>query len=441
MTTRLSTRFFARSLARKLLLVLTISVLANGSAYAQQSAADAERQELLKRIQQLEERLQKLEAEKAAKAPETKSEPEAKAGAKSEPKPEQKPQESTSSGFIDFFKSTEVSGFVDVYYGYNFNKPSGRVNQLRNFDTNSNQFSLNLMEIALEKKPDPSNSRLGYRIDLNYGPATDMVHASEPGGSEIFKHVQQVYGSYLAPIGSGLQIDVGKFVTPHGAEVIETKDNWNYSRSILFAYAIPYYHAGVRVKYAVNNKVSLAGYLVNGWNNFAENNSGKTYGVSVTLTPTPKLSITQNYMTGPEQFENSSIFRHLMDTTVVYTVSPKLALMGNYDYGTDGLAGGGRVHWQGFAGYARFSPTEKIALTPRVEWFDDHDGFTTGLKQRLKEFTITNEYRVHNSLILRLEYRQDFSDQLFFTKSDPLIKARSQSTLLGGLIFTFGTRQ
>ena len=36
----------------------------------------------------------------------------------------------------------------------------------------------------------------------------------------------------------GVQIDVGKFVTSAGAEVIESNANWNYSRSLLFAWAI-----------------------------------------------------------------------------------------------------------------------------------------------------------------------------------------------------------
>ena len=46
-----------------------------------------------------------------------------------------------------------------------------------------------------------------------------------------------------------------------GAEVIENKDNLNYSRGLLFALAIPYYHMGARVGYAFSDKVSLTGYL------------------------------------------------------------------------------------------------------------------------------------------------------------------------------------
>ena len=95
-------------------------------------------------------------------------------------------------------------------------------------------------------------SRVGFRLDLTGGPASALVNALEPGEAGYLQTFQQAYVSYLAPVGSGLQIDAGKFVTPAGAETIETRDNWNYSRSFLFALAIPYYHMGVRTAYRVN---------------------------------------------------------------------------------------------------------------------------------------------------------------------------------------------
>ncbi len=197
-----------------------------------------------------------------------------------------------------FFKTTEISGFVDMYYGYNFNKVNP---QLRNFDVAHNSFSLNLAEIAFEKKP-TSDSRSGFRIDLDYGPTAAIVAGSEatPAAATIFQNVQQAYVSYLAPAGTGLQIDAGKFVTPAGYEVIESKDNWNYSRSLLFALAIPYDHLGVRATYSPTDKVTLAGYLVNGWNNSVDNNSGKTVIASITLKPTGAFSFIENYIGGPE---------------------------------------------------------------------------------------------------------------------------------------------
>src|SRR6266849_3677956 len=280
---------------------------------------EAETQELRRQIGELKQRLDKLEAQQqTSQAATSNMNAKSPTGAEmsgQDPSAQQNPAKPTQAevmdkekdkGMLDFFRTVEISGFVDGYYGYNFNKPFNRRNQLRNFDFKNNEFALNLAELVVERKAS-EDSRFGFRLDLDFGPATDWVHSAEPGGGDVYKHVQQAYGSFLAPVGKGLQIDVGKFVTWNGAEVIETKDNWNYSRGLLFAWAIPYYHMGVRATYTVNNKVSLMGALVNGWNNVEDNNGGKTVGVSLTVKPTKKLTIIQNYTGGPEQDDSAAV--------------------------------------------------------------------------------------------------------------------------------------
>jgi len=334
------------------------------------------------------------------------------------------------------FSQTFV-GTVDGYYGYNFNHPAGDA-QLRNFDTKHHQFALNLLKLTLEKKPDP-DSRLGYRMDLAYGPAMEIVHAAEPGGQGIFRNIEQAYVSYLAPVGKGLQLDFGKFVTPFGAEVIETKDNWNYSRSLLFALAIPYYHAGLRANYTFNDKFSLNAMIVNGWNNVVDNNHGKSFHIQAVIKPNARWTITQNYMGGPEQPNNGHDWRHLWDTTVAYTVSPAVSVMANYDYGMDRVAGA-RVHWTGIAGYLKYQANKWLALSPRFEWYNDADGFTTGTPQTVKEFTMTSEQKIRGALLTRFEYRHDFSDRPFFIRQpfDPLVRAQSTVTL--GISYAFSSK-
>ena len=421
-------------------LLLAMIFMTHQPVMAQQqppATSDSEAVELRRRVHELEERLEKLEARQPTANDASPGVTTAQIPATGTiPAPPAKDE-----GILGFFKEVEVSGFVDGYYSYNFNKPAGRTNVLRNFDVRNNEFALNLAELVIEKKPDPLNSRLGFRIDLDYGRATDIVHASEPGGAETYKVIQQAYGSYLAPLGSGLQFDLGKFVTSHGAEVIESKDNWNYSRGLLFAWAIPYYHMGLRAHYAFNSKVQVMGMVVNGWNNVEDNNAGKTFGVMVGLNPTSKLSIIQNFMTGPEQANDDEHHRNLSDTTISYTFNERVAVMANYDYGFDHLTAGPKVHWQGVAAYLRYTPRRKWAFVPRFEWFDDHDGFSTGVAQTVKEFTMTGEYRFKPSLITRFEVRRDWSDQPFFPKSDPTVLAKSQTTVLAGLIWTFGTRE
>jgi hypothetical protein len=332
-----------------------------------------------------------------------------------------------------FFRGTEFGGLVDAHYSWFSTRPAGDA-QYRNFDTRHDQFRVNMAQIWLAKAPSAS-SRAGYKVKLSVGPATTIVQSLEPGSSSVLQNIEEGFISYLAPIGKGLQFDVGKFVTQHGAEVIEAKDNWNYSRSLLFALAIPYYHSGVRATYAPNDKISFMANLVNGWNNVLENNGAKTFGAQVIVKPTAALSLVQNYMAGPEQADNNGDWRQLSDTIVTYVINPKLSVMGNYDYGTDTLAGA-RVHWQGVAAYAKVQATPWLAFSPRFEVYDDASGFTTGVVQKLKEGTATLELKPSDAIMWRIEYRSEFSDAAVFKMRDGGLK-KTQNSIAIGMLYSF----
>jgi hypothetical protein len=193
------------------------------------------------------------------------------------------------AGVASVLGGATVTGLVDGYYSYNFNHPElgstalsptpGNFTSLRLFDPRNNQFALNLVELGLVKTPDADN-RLGYKAIFGFGDAMRQINVVSGGDPTFLQYLKEAYVSYLAPIGKGLQIDVGKFVTPAGAEVIESSGNWNYSRSVLFYYAIPFYHYGMRAQYTVSPKFSFTGSLVNGWNDVVHdvstgyNNSG-----------------------------------------------------------------------------------------------------------------------------------------------------------------------
>ena len=346
--------------------------------------------------------------------------------------------------------NTTLSGFVDVYYGQNFNNPANQNNGLRFFDQGANQFGLNLMELVVDKTPDPSNSRTGYHVALGYGQAMNAVNASEPkGGLGFDQYLKEAYFSYLAPVGKGLQVDVGKFVTPAGAEVIETKDNWNYSRGVLFSYAIPYFHFGLRAKYAFNDKYALTGFLINGWNNVVDNNTGKTYGLSFGWNPNKKFGITQTYMAGPEENNFNHNLRQLSDTVITYSPTAKLSFMVNGDYGrgdryvtdTETNAFSHPVYWTGVAGYVKYALANNTAVATRYEYYDDHDGYTFGTltPTHVNEFTATFERLVAHHIISRFEYRRDMSNQPMFLKgSNPVT---DQNTLTAGLVMTFESKE
>ena len=337
-----------------------------------------------------------------------------------------------SVGPIDF------SGLIDGYYTANFSHPvqaSGApgFNALYNFNTQANQFSLAMAKLSMSHDADP----IGFRIDLGFGRAFDIIHASEPSGASFLRNIEQAYVSLKNK--KGLELDAGQFVTSAGAEVIEAKDDWNYSRSILFAWAIPYYHFGLRAVLPVGSHFTGGVQVVNGWNNVEDNNSGKTVGLIGNLT-SKKVSWMNNYYTGPENIGTNKGWRNLYDTTVLFTPADKFNAYFNFDYGKNNNADGKTsATWKGVAGAAKFQLNSVFALTPRLEWFSDDDGFSTGIPQTVKEVTITAEAKAAQGILARLEYRYDWSDKSFFpTGSNG--SADHQSTISLALIAFFGPK-
>jgi hypothetical protein len=318
-----------------------------------------------------------------------------------------------------------VGGYVDVYYGYNFNKVDPI---LRSFDFQHNAFSLSAAEVNFTKAP-TADSPVGFRTDLFFGKAADLTAAfePEPDGKEIYKHVQQAYVSVLT---GKVQWDAGKFVTPIGTEVIESQDNWNYTRSVLFGYAIPFYHLGVRATVPVSAKLSFAGYLVNGWNNASELDGGKTFAIGATLKPTDSVTWVANYMVGKEATDLDT--RDLFDTTLTVAASSKLSLMGNFDFGKEG-----DVEWWGIAAYAKYQATQSWAVAARYEYLDDTKGGFMTFGTKAQTITVTSDHTIAGALKARLEYRTDFADEDIFEKDDGSFKG-SQTTLTVGIVCSFG---
>jgi len=406
---------------------------------------------LLDRIEQLEKRLADVEGRTASAQPTSGQTAAAGAPAAQEPAPATPPAQTPaptpapapptwSAGPIDF------SGLVDGYYSFNFNHPSSQFNQLYNFDVKANQFSLNMAKLTVAHSPDP----VGFQVDLGFGRAFDIIHASEPSTAPSFlRNIEQAYVSLKPAKAKGFEVDFGQFVTSAGAEVIETNSNWNYSRSLLFAWAIPYYHFGVRTSFPVGKYFTGGVQLINGWNNVEDNNSGKTVGLTGAFT-TKKFAWSNNYYAGPENLGTNTGWRNLYDTTLLLTPNSKFNAYINFDYGQNKSGSGTSeftAKWYGIAGAVHFQPTSKWAFTPRVEWFKDRDGFETGLAQDLKEVTLTGEYRMIEGLLARLEYRRDWSNQPFFFRGSSvngttgLGTYKNQDTLSLGVVAFFGPKR
>jgi len=178
-------------------------------------------------------------------------------------------------------KGITLSGYVDTSYTEQF---GGRGTGFgggqaigHEFDTNNNNFNLNAVKIALEKAlPDKNEWAAGFRIDTIMGSDAKYLSDSAFGGSSssyssaVSKSypiaLEQALVKFRIPVGNGLDIYAGKFVTFMGYEVIESPANLNFSRGLLFTNAIPLTHTGVYADYKFNDTVEAKLGVVDGWN-------------------------------------------------------------------------------------------------------------------------------------------------------------------------------
>ena len=317
------------------------------------------------------------------------------------------------------------SGFFDAYYIKNLASPVTGANKIRVFDPVDNEFNLALGEIDIQKKAEP----VGFRLDLASG---------KVAGLALTGLIQQAYLTVVVPVGTGLTVDVGQFVTHMGYEVIESKDNWNYSRSILFGWAIPFYHTGARFSYSVLSNLTVTAHVLNGWNSVTDNNTHKTLGLTLNYAATSSTGIILNAISGTEASEPSIVGkRTVFDLILTQQISDALALAANVDYGQERLAAG-LATWKGGALYAKYTLDPKSAVAVRGEYYNDASDFSplaTGAA-KLSEVTLTYEYKPQDNLILRGEVRSDMSDKAYFDGKTAGAE-KSQLTATIGAIVTF----
>jgi hypothetical protein len=435
---------------------------------------EASLEEMRRMIEKLEARITQLEAEKNIKVGKPVLNPSSPSGLGETSTSASDPQQTNAlsdddRGVLDFFRGTTVNLTLDGYYGYNFNRPIGRINLLRAYDVQSDSFTVNQATLVIERAPDvAAGRRFGGQLDLMFGQATEAGSGSP--GNEVrplaYRHIWQAYGTYVAPVGSGLTLDFGKFASAIGLEGNYTKDQINYSRSYLFNY-LPYYHVGLRSNYTFNDKFNVMHYLVNGIGQSEDFNGFKSQALLFNIKPARSLSWNVNYYTGIEARDSIAALNpgfpalptqpgfptdiikpaprgrtHIFDTYASLNATEKLTFAGQFDYVVSrAQTFAAPAHVVGGAAYTRYQFTPKFAFAGRAEYFSDRGGLFSGVTQALKETTLTAEYKFDEGMLVRAEWRRDFTNQPFFLTNMPGFLKKEQNTATLGVVWWFGRKQ
>lgn len=296
----------------------------------------------------------------------------------------------------------KVRGILDAYYGLGLGDSNGYVNPVRGFEANANQLDLNMAKLTLSRSAAP----FGFQLDAGMGQLFDISGATEKNVPAT-RYLEQAYFSVKPESWHNIQLDVGKFASSAGAELLDTADNWNYSRSFLFTWAVPAYHTGLRSTIPLGNQFVGGLQWVGGWNNVVTGATYRTIGVTGSWTR-KKVTWNNAYYAGPDENKSDRGMRNLDDTTLLLTPSGRATFYINFDYGHDQPRVGQSFQWSGVAGAAKFRLPKGFAFSPRLEALRDVSGQITGTPQTLKEVTLTGTYSHWRGVLNYLEFRKDW---------------------------------
>ena len=320
--------------------------------------------------------------------------------------------------------SMTISGYVDTSAQWNAgtgdaNTPAYAFGRTGKADG----FNLNVVKLTLEKPVDSNQEwGAGYKVDLLFGPDADALATQSSGPAADFG-VKQAYVALHAPVGNGLDFQMGVWDTIIGYEVTDSVSDPNYTRS--YGYTIePPAHTGIRAAYQFSETLSAIvgvadtfGPKINERAFPARAESYKTYMGSLTLTApqswglwagsTLSGCVINGFNSGAGADQTSWYVGGTLNTPL-----KGLKVGASYDYaGVSSQPLSGSSYANAVALYASYQATERLSLHARGEYASS-DALTsagTPLLGASRVFAVTGtvQYDLWKNVLSRIEFRWD----------------------------------
>jgi len=324
-----------------------------------------------------------------------------------------------------------ISGYADIYYQYDFNKPADKLRPpfLYNFKRhNEINTNLTLLKALYDRK------KIRANIGVMVGNYAKYNLAAEP---EFFRYIYEANIGYK--FSEKVSVDAGIFPSHIGCESAIAKDNWNLSRSIL-AESSPYYETGIKFNYTPNEQWSFSLFVLQGWQNIKDYNSSKALGAQIVFTPSEKIIFNSSSFIGNEKPDSAKQVRLFHNFHFTYHISPKLKTLFMLDLGAERkIDKEGYNKWMGTALLLQYSFSKKIVAATRAEFYSDKNGViisnyppsqfeTTGLAFNL-------DFHPTKNFVIRAEMRSLHSKNKIYTRNN--IAVQSNFSLLTSAAFYF----
>jgi len=368
-----------------------------------------------------------------------------------------------------------VSGFVEAGYTYNHRQHGNEPPILPgpfNHEV-GNHFMMNQLDLQIARTVATDKFDVGGLVEIIYGTDAGFTHSSglpfngndptddnTPFDAVPDKYranyqfdLLQAYLTINVPVGTGLKITAGKFVSLLGAETINPTGNLFYSHSWAFN-AVNYTNTGVLGTYKINDMVTMTAGFSRGWDMTLEDNHACALDAigSFAIPPMKNGTASINWSTGPENWYDTSHYRTVIDPIVWWQVTDafKVGFEGIYVYDGGRLgffdeSGNHITHaygdvWGGVL-YGSYMVNEYLTVNGRVEKFHGSDGMISSSNTNVYEGTIGTTITpfpkdpIGMNLMIRPEVRYDWCEDQIFTQSNGTWK--DQLTFAADVIFKF----
>jgi hypothetical protein len=321
--------------------------------------------------------------------------------------------------------NVSISGYLDNYYAFNFNRPEGNQPYLVSM-SRQDEINVNLAYIDVTY----SSAFIRAQLTPGFGTYVNVNYANEDGSLKNL--IQANIGVRLSKKNQ-FWLDAGVFGSPYTNESAISKDQITYTRSI-GAENVPYYLAGLKLTAPLSSRLNAYVYLVNGWQQITDKNPGKGIGTQLEYRPTNSLLLNWNTFAGKETSAIDSVpgMRYFTDAFFIYQ-KRSFSATGSAYAGLQQSNEDQRLWWQ-INLTTRYHVTSIVSLSGRLEYFKDGSGVlvlpitgetgfnTAGASLGLNIATTANS-------LLRMEVRQLFSDTKVYSRNDMAVNG---STIVTG---------
>ena len=319
------------------------------------------------------------------------------------------------------------SGYTELYYSYDFNKPINNTKPSFIYSHNrANEVNLNLGFL----KAAYATEQIRANLAMGVGTYMNANYAAEPG---VLKNIVEANIGVKLSKKNNLWLDAGILPSHIGFESAIGKDCWNLSRSMM-ADNSPYFETGVKVGYTSKNEQwYLAAMVLNGWQRIQRPDGNTTPAFGTQLTYKPTATITLNYSTfiGNDKPDSIRQMRYFNNFYGIVQLHKILFATIGFDIGAEQVAKGSSDFniWYTPVLMVKIIPSAKSAIALRAEYYDDKNGVIisspTANGFKTMGFSTNIDYAITQAVVLRAEWRTLNSKAPVFFKNNQAINNNS----------------